>query len=486
MKKILFLSWFLLFNLLKMSALEVELSHAVFKTDNGIAYTEVYTHYIAKTLSYKPLLDTRKLGAVKVLYLFKQGDKIVNADKFLLTSPPIAMNAPRENFVDQKRYLLPEGEYTLEASFIDEAEPTNEFSVIQTISVHFDSTKVEISDIESIGKSTPGIDEKHPYYKNGVQLEPYVLNYYPYQIEKIQFYTEIYNADKLIKDDFVARYFLRKNAEKGNAVAILTTNKRQKPAAVVPILGSLDISEIPSGSYELVVEVRNRKLELLATRSWKVLRSNPYMLKTEQQLSSKAGTAELFNKLSKDSCKWSISALFPRLLGDEVATAQSIYKASDLEGMRRYLFAYWARLYPTKPQAAYRQYMSVVTELDEQFSSAMQKGHETDRGRIYLKYGKPDNIVTQESEIGAPPYEVWTYSKLNDNQNYAKFIFYNESLAANDFVLLHSTARGELNDPQWQRKLYRNAQSKDRNFIDGTEPNNSDWGSNRAKSLMDE
>ncbi|MEY4926114.1 MAG: hypothetical protein RI894_550 [Bacteroidota bacterium] len=486
MKKTIFLGLFLVFNLLKAVALEVELTHAVFKTDKGMTYTEIYTHYIAKTLSYKPVLDTRKLGAVKVLYLFKQGDKIVNVDKFLLTSPPVAATAARENFVDQKRYALPEGEYTLEASFKDEAVPTNEFSITQTISVHFDSTKVEISDVQPIGKSTASTDEKHPYYKNGAQLEPYVLNYYPYQIEKLQFYAEIYHTDNLVKDDFVVRYFLRKNAERGDAIAVLTTNKRQKAAAVVPILYSIDISQVPSGAYDLVLEVRNRKLELLATKSWKVVRSNPYMLKTEQQLAAKTGTAELFNKLSKDSCLWSISALIPRLMGQETAVAESIYKTKDLEGMRRYLFAYWARLYPTKPQAAYRQYMAVVTELDEQYSSAMQKGHESDRGRIYLKYGKPDNIVSQESEIGAPPYEVWTYSKLNENQNYAKFIFYNESLAANDFVLLHSTARGEINDPQWQRKLYKNAQSKDRNFIDGTEPNNNDWGSNRAKSLMDE
>ena len=486
MKKITLLLFFSALFSTRIFALEVELTHAVFQTDTKVAYTEIYTHYIAKTLLYKSLLDTRKMGAVQVLYLFKKGETVVKADKFLLTSPVVPAKAARENFVDQKRYALPEGEYSLEASFIDDAEPNNTFTLTQTISVHFDSTKVEISDIEAVGKSSTSADNTNLYYKSGAILEPYVLDYYPYQIEKLQFYTEIYNTDKNVKDAFVVRYYLQQVGAKGANLSILTTNKRHESATVVPVLGAFDISQVPSGAYNLVVEVRNRKLELLATRTWKILRSNPYMLKTEQQLAVKTGSAELFNKLTKDSCRWSITAIIPRLQNSETAAAESIYKAGDLEGMRRYLFAYWARLYPTKPQQAYRQYMAVVTELDEQYSSSSRKGHESDRGRIYLKYGKPDRIEGSESEIGAPPYEIWTYSRLSENQNQAKFIFYNESLAGNDFVLLHSTARGELNDPQWQRKLYKNADSKDPNFIDGTESNNADWGSNRAKNLMDE
>ena len=42
-------------------------------------------------------------------------------------------------------------------------------------------------------------------------------------------------------------------------------------------------------------------------------------------------------------------------------------------------------------------------------------------------------------------------------QSNVKFIFYNPHLAPGDYRLLHSTAIGELSNPQWQRELYRNS-----------------------------
>ena len=76
-----------------------------------------------------------------------------------------------------------------------------------------------------------------------------------------------------------------------------------------------------------------------------------------------------------------------------------------------------------------------------------------------------------EEDPSAPPYEIWSYNEFPQTlQNNVKFIFYNPSLAPGDFVLLHSTARGELNNPNWERDLYKNApnQQDSGNFIDGT------------------
>ncbi|MEZ4983759.1 MAG: hypothetical protein R2795_01770 [Saprospiraceae bacterium] len=38
-----------------------------------------------------------------------------------------------------------------------------------------------------------------------------------------------------------------------------------------------------------------------------------------------------------------------------------------------------------------------------------------------------------------------------------RFIFYNPSLAADDFILLHSDVFGERQNPQWQLELYRDS-----------------------------
>jgi hypothetical protein len=58
------------------------------------------------------------------------------------------------------------------------------------------------------------------------------------------------------------------------------------------------------------------------------------------------------------------------------------------------------------------------------------------------------------------------------NQRNVKFLFYNPTLAGDDFVTLHSTARGEISNPRWERDLYaRNAgeQYDGDNYQDATQ-----------------
>jgi hypothetical protein len=85
----------------------------------------------------------------------------------------------------------------------------------------------------------------------------------------------------------------------------------------------------------------------------------------------------------------------------------------------------------------------------------------------------PSDVVTVETEQSAPPYEIWFYNQFpQTGQNNVKFLFYNPSLATNGYKLLHSNARGEVHNPQWEVELYRNAPqapgSASGNFIDQT------------------
>ncbi|MEK7253111.1 MAG: hypothetical protein AAB316_00070, partial [Bacteroidota bacterium] len=93
------------------------------------------------------------------------------------------------------------------------------------------------------------------------------------------------------------------------------------------------------------------------------------------------------------------------------------------------------------------------------------------RGNIFMKYGAPNDVISVENDPSAPPYEIWFYNQFpQTGQNNVKFLFYNPSLADNGFLLLHSNARGEINNPRWEIELYRNAptESEDSDFIGGT------------------
>jgi hypothetical protein len=110
------------------------------------------------------------------------------------------------------------------------------------------------------------------------------------------------------------------------------------------------------------------------------------------------------------------------------------------------------------PGGGFVTHMEVAHAVDVKFRSGFRHGIETDRGFAYLKYGQPDDIEGREDEPSAPPYEIWIYYDFPfTKQKNVKFLFYNPSLAPGEFRLLHSTALGELNNPQWELELYRDA-----------------------------
>ena len=78
-----------------------------------------------------------------------------------------------------------------------------------------------------------------------------------------------------------------------------------------------------------------------------------------------------------------------------------------------------------------------------------------------MRYGNPSEIIPVDQDNGAFPYEIWLYNKIvKTNQVNVKFLFYNPDLAGGDFRLLHSTARGERNNPRWEPELYKRVQSE--------------------------
>ncbi|MEO0164795.1 MAG: GWxTD domain-containing protein [candidate division WOR-3 bacterium] len=82
---------------------------------------------------------------------------------------------------------------------------------------------------------------------------------------------------------------------------------------------------------------------------------------------------------------------------------------------------FWKQYDPT-PNTEYNEkeaeYFERIAYAEEHFSFG-DKGWRSDRGRIYVKYGPPDEIQSRPYELSTKPYEIWFYYRLN-----LKFIFY--------------------------------------------------------------
>lgn len=79
---------------------------------------------------------------------------------------------------------------------------------------------------------------------------------------------------------------------------------------------------------------------------------------------------------------------------------------------RNYLYSYWRENYADSAYYAYSMYMEEVRKVDQMFRSGFGRGFESDRARIYLRYGKPIEVFKEDQDSGAFPYEIWKYDKI--------------------------------------------------------------------------
>jgi len=167
-----------------------------------------------------------------------------------------------------------------------------------------------------------------------------------------------------------------------------------------------------------------------------------------------AGTFVMAITTKKDTLLEDVRCLYPIANTDELSFFNEIHAGTDTTLLRRFLYNFWVIHSPANPGQGWIDYYKQVKFVNKLFGTINKKGYQSDRGRVYLQYGAPDQRDKETMNPLSYPHEIWEYYKMKDGQVDKKFVFYEPSLATNDFILLHSTARGEVQNSQWQLVLY--------------------------------
>ncbi len=162
-----------------------------------------------------------------------------------------------------------------------------------------------------------------------------------------------------------------------------------------------------------------------------------YSLKIElfsekQKLDEMAITVKVERPFYLDDDAWKLKVEQLRY----IATYGEMQKLKKAEvGQRDSLWqAFWEKHDPT-PNTKYNEkkveYFERIKYCDEHFSHG-DKGWRSDRAKIYVRYGAPDEIERRPYEIDAYPYEIWFYYKMNlkfifvDRYGFGQYILINE------------------------------------------------------------
>jgi GWxTD domain-containing protein len=156
-------------------------------------------------------------------------------------------------------------------------------------------------------------------------------------------------------------------------------------------------------------------------------------------------------KLVKDSDKWEIPIWAKEYYDDfeHIATPKewSFYKSLSAEGKKEFLNRFWKNKDPvpqTTKNEAFLAFIKRISEADSLYSSGMEKGKKTDRGRIHIKYGPPDYIERRPADIAYKPHETWSYYGGGGMQ----FVFLDFS-GFGKYEIIYSTEEGEYTHPRW-------------------------------------
>lgn len=408
-------------------------------------YLEVYLQFVGQSVHYKGK-DSGLEGEIAVRMSVLIGDSVVAMDAYRLTTP-FMKDSIVEDFYDVKRFVLAPGKYSLSIELMDLNSVQAPLSATLPIVIEEMNEGIAFSDIEIAELAYKG-EESSPFYKSGLCIIPRLATFYPTELTTIPVYFELYNTSSLGDSVFALKQVIRN--EKGIELPDYTVYTRHTTSSVVPVMRKVDISLLPSGKYTLNYTLLTRSMIELSEQSYEFDRSNDidFSMQTESIVLDPNFQASI----TKDSVTYYLESLIPISRSSEVKNIISTLKSKDEEKQRKHIQAFWALTAPGNSYDAWIKYKLQVQLVERVYSNNFQEGFETDRGRVYLQYGAPTNIVQKETSPTEYPYEIWQYNKIGSFSN-KRFVFYNPDLVNNAYRLLHSDMIGELKNPGWPQTL---------------------------------
>lgn len=434
--------------------IEFEFDFAQFKYDSTSTYIEFY--YAFKQADLQLVRQDNGYlisGKIHIKVIKKLNDELFIDRQFQVNAPlQDTTGYYQRNLIGVFGMIIPDGEYSLTVTGSDVNYPDNKLVITENLSVDADKyDELSISDIQlSTNIKNSGVDTASIFYKNTLEVLPNPSYLYSHQSPVLFFYSEIYNTAKEgAEDDLKVERILYNST--GKQVYKKSKFIERVDYNVVEI-GAINLKKMPTDTYELIISiVDTTKNSAFVTRK-KFFLYNPDVvdsIKINRQNLGYVGTE--FGVMTMEEVNQMFD--FSKFIASK--NEQDNWKELDsLDAKRKFLYNFWqARdTDPATPKNEYKEaYLERVRFANEKFRTLLRPGYKTDRGRVYLIYGEPDQRERYPNEMDMKPYEVWYYNEI---ENGVYFVFADLG-GYSDYELMHSTKRGEMIDENWRNRVYQ-------------------------------
>jgi GWxTD domain-containing protein len=354
---------------------------------------------------------------------------------------------PSQLLFTQARFQLPVGTFRFYVRVHDRHSQRANVRAFQLVVEPYPANQLLMSDIE-LSSRLERDTTRSIFYKNRYLVLPNPAALYGLELPMLYFYAEIYNL-RFPSDSSYAVHYRIYDGE-GHDAKVLPSKQRPIAGAKLVEVGGFNVVTLKSGSYFFEVRVvdHTNNAETVRRRKFFVYRE-----KDQAETTAAASTVAL-EFLAQDYRRRT-----EKELDQEFETARyissneekKIFSSLKLEGKRDFIIKFWQKRdqSPETPRNEFREnYLARVNYANENFSG-FRPGWKTDMGRVLLLYGHADDIERNPSSTDKRAYQVWRYFEIEGG---VEFIFV-ELRSGSEMDLVHSTARNELQDPDWQRWL---------------------------------
>ena len=355
------------------------------------------------------------------------------------------------HFVHQVRAEVKPGEYELVVSVPADpsAQRDRALEMRRDVMVtdYVDGREAMLSDVQLASSIAPGATEGSSFYKHGLTVRPNVNRLFGGALGQLFYFAEAYHTDEAA-DEYVVRTYISPHDQQEPVDDALAKRDVRASRARDVIVGSFDISDLPSDSYFLRMALLDDDGEVVVEQAKKFFVYNPEVERRALAVDAVPADTTVFTALTDEELEREVGIVRYLATDREQDRAKRV---STAEGRRQFLQDFWRKRDPqprTAVNEAREQFLQRVAYIDERYGGQIREGWETDQGRVLIQYGDP--LAIERNPVGGSstlPYVIWEYDNI-PGEGRSVFVFVDrEGFGVYD--LIHSSVPGERKTPGW-------------------------------------
>jgi len=430
----------------------INANYASFYDTDSTAFVQVYLSLYQGNLSYQPDKDSLFVASFSTTLTVMQDEEIIKdiSHSYRNSTRDTSRISHFNHFVDVFSIELPYGNYKAVLQMIDNTSLQKGEYVLELKTIQPQDT-VFLSDIEFCESIKPDT-AKTMFYKNGLQVVPNPGSIYDILRPMLYYYIELNNLSFSPNEK---RYYdfeyVITNAEGDTVKQKKKLQKFIKGPTLVEV-GGMNVMSLPSDIYFLTATVKDRHSQKQSSVRRKFMVYKPKKKgERQQQQNQLPAIAEVYGTFTEQDLEEEFAAAKYLATRKEREIFKNLHKA---EPMKKFLTDFWRRrdrIGNVADGENRREFLKRLSYVNQHFSRLRKQGWKTDRGRVYITYGPPDEYERHTSSMGMLPYVIWHYHNLEGG---AIFVFVDRE-GFGEYELVHSTYRKELQNPNWKNMIGR-------------------------------